>query len=164
MTKIISHRGNIDGSNLFHENRPSQIEKMLKETAFDIEIDVQIAANLNFYLGHDKVQYPISSQTILSNKNRFWIHSKTINSFSWIIENLDLNVFYHSNEPVVLTSQGNIWFYPGEESKTTLHKKGILVLPELTYGLDIQRWRVNEYYAVCTDYPLKLEKYLNEKI
>ena len=52
---LISHRGNIDGKNIYDENSVPYTEKALK-LGFDVEIDVWFMEN-NFFLGHDELKH-----------------------------------------------------------------------------------------------------------
>lgn len=169
MIKIIAHRGNLEGPNLFHENDPECLAEILAKTDFDIEIDVRVGyenTNQYFMLGHDYGQHKIEANELLGRtfcNPRVWMHAKSIETFLVLEPLFGPNVFFHTNEDMVLTTYNHIWLYPGKERHIFKSKKDncVLVLPELTYGTDISKWNVNDYYAVCTDYPNRLKEYLN---
>ena len=69
--KIIAHRGNLEGRSLRKENLPGFIEHVLKETPFDVELDVWYILD-NWYL-HDNQSLCRFEMVV---KNRFWLHAK----------------------------------------------------------------------------------------
>ena len=90
---IISHRGNISGSDPENENKPKSILETLKQ--FDCEIDLwSIKGNL--YLGHDEPQYPIGLD-FLKNKG-LWIHAKNIDALNRMIDNEKIHCFWHQKD------------------------------------------------------------------
>lgn len=145
---IISHRGNINGSNEENENKPSYILDTIKK-GYDVEIDVWMINN-KFYLGHDKSQYEID-ENFLFNEH-LWCHSKNLNAMEYFSYNLNIKSFWHQNDDRVFTSNGYIWTYPGKE----LCVKSIAVLPEKVYI-----WNIENCYGICTDYCDKYRDYFN---
>jgi len=58
--KLISHRGNINGTNPIEENRPKYIENAIS-MGFDVEIDIRYDIKTStLWLGHDEPQYMIT--------------------------------------------------------------------------------------------------------
>jgi len=55
---LISHRGNLDGPDLFSENSPEKIDHV-KSLSIPVEIDLRYHNN-GLYLGHDEPQYQIN--------------------------------------------------------------------------------------------------------
>ena len=64
------------------------------------------------------------------------------------------HVFFHEDDPCVLTSSGYIWTYPGEE----LTSHSICVMPEFTDAIS----RVNDLkvFGFCSDWVGKIRKTL----
>ena len=143
---IISHRGNISGSDPENENKPKSILETLKQ--FDCEIDLwSIKGNL--YLGHDEPQYPIGLD-FLKNKG-LWIHAKNIDALNYLY-NKKINYFWHQEDEATITSMGYIWCYPG-----VYCKNGITV--ETGYTIKIHNDLAESNIAgICTDYPLEYYK------
>src|SRR5574343_960654 len=104
---LISHRGNINGSNILKENHPDYINDAIKN-GFNVEIDVWIDNN-KIILGHDYPQYEINKEFIINDK--FWVHAKNIQALSYLKE--ITNCFFHNSDLYTLTSKGWIWTYPG---------------------------------------------------
>jgi hypothetical protein len=142
MRRIISHRGNIIGENPRLENEPVYVKTAL-ECGYDVEIDVWWVDG-TLFLGHDKPEYPIDMDFL--TQGGLWIHCKNIQALDCLIEDVEMNVFYHVNDDVTLTSYGYIWTYPGK----LILFNSIAVLPER-----VPNWDIRLAYGVCTDYPLK---------
>jgi hypothetical protein len=139
---IISHRGNISGSDPENENKPEYILKTLND--FDCEIDLWYI-NDKLYLGHDKPQYAIEDD-FLENQG-LWVHAKNIDAFNYLNDK-KLNYFWHQKDKATLTSKGYIWCYPG-----IYCKNGITV--ETGYNIKIHNDLSESLFAgICTDYPL----------
>lgn len=118
----ISHRGNLTGKNPDKENSPEYIIKAL-EKGFDVEVDVWLVKK-EFYLGHDKPQYPIATRILQNGK--IWCHAKNIHTLLALMAS-NTHCFYHDTEKIALTSRGYLWTYPGEE----LTPASIAVLPDV---------------------------------
>ena len=142
--KIISHRGNINGSDKERENNPNYINEAI-ESGCDVEIDIWLIDN-KWYLGHDGPTYKIEYNFLFDS--RFWLHAKNGEAFDKLLndKNYDFNVFWHTTEDWVLTSKKYIWTYPNKK----LYSKSICVLPELGYEGNIK-----ECYGICSDFTLK---------
>ena len=74
LTKIISHRGNINGPVPEKENRPSYIDCAI-QLGFEVEVDIRYINN-EFWLGHDEPQYKIELSWINLRKDKLWFHCK----------------------------------------------------------------------------------------
>jgi hypothetical protein len=140
--KIIAHRGNLEGRSLRKENLPGFIEHVLKETPFDVELDVWYTLD-NWYLGHDNPEFSVDLKWLLNN--RFWLHAKNGEAFDRLLRKKKANVFYNANDSYALTSKGWIWSYRGD----LVSDKVIHVLPELDEIVS------SGIYGVCTDYPYR---------
>ena len=55
ISKLISHRGNINGPDISNENHPTYIEKAIN-LGFDCEVDIWVV-NKELFLGHDEPMY-----------------------------------------------------------------------------------------------------------
>ena len=134
--KIISHRGNLQGTALDKENNPIWINVVSKN--FDVEIDVRLVGE-TFLLGHDEPKYPVSSDWL--KNERFWCHAKDIKTLDVL---LDINVkhcFFHDTDDCTLTSSGYIWTFPGRPTC----KRTVIV--------DLQfEGKYDNCFGVCTDY------------
>ena len=148
--KIISHRANLSGAVKNLENKPEQILYCI-ELGFDVEIDVWYI-NKKLFLGHDEPQYEIEFK-FLKNKN-LWCHAKNYNALEIMINEREINCFWHQNDDYTITSKGFMWCYPNIQ----LINNAIAVMPENTnYSLiDLQKC-----YAICTDKPQYYKKLLN---
>ena len=103
--KLISHRGNIRGTQPGLENTPEYIEDTLSK-GYDVEIDVWYKNG--FYLGHDNPQYNINLNWLLERKDKLWIHCKNFKALTKLL-NTDLTIFYHEKEDYTIISNGIIW-------------------------------------------------------
>lgn len=144
---IIAHRGNLFGPDSILENNPIHLKNVLRDTSFDIEIDVWKIGDV-IYLGHDFPCYEVASDFI--KNNRFWCHAKNLAALEWLLEN-DVHCFSHDKDNYVITSKGFIWSYEGMQQT----KKTIDVMPERVKSIA----DYNEpSLGVCTDYPFEIKK------
>lgn len=148
---FIAHRGLLNGPSEAKENKIKSIEDCLGR-GYDVEIDV-VLINGELFLGHEGPQEKCPDWMLESNK--IWIHAKSIKTFQSLITNyIDIpNVFYHTNEDVVLTSSMFLWTNLNKELTDT----SICVLPEQT-NQSIKD--IRNCYGICTDYPIRYEKEL----
>lgn len=173
--KIISHRGNLTGPHTakYGENHPESIKYILRETPYDVEIDVW-KINDVLFLGHDSKKFVVPEDLFNSNQNldvldRIWVHCKNIEALNWFItQSSMMNVFFHDKDSVTIVYvSGHIWGHPNigatgphwEHFSDLVKKNYIQVLPERTYeyvGLEKFIPRLdsfNDLFGVCTDYP-----------
>lgn len=150
--KLISHRGNIQGSNSQHENNPEYIDIALK-MGYDVEIDLRCEDH-QFYLGHDDPQYCVPMTWLVKRKDNLWIHCKDLNSLHLLSNSpINFNYFWHQEDDFTLTSQKYIWTYPGK--LYTL--KSIIVMPEWNMQVDdLSKVLQFKCYGVCSDYVEKI--------
>lgn len=149
--KIISHRGNINGSITEKENRPSYIDTAIK-LGYDVEIDIRYL-NQEFWLGHDEPQYKVTIDWLKLRKNNLWLHCKNKESASELLKtNYLFNFFCHFNDDFVLTSTGHLWVH---NLKCCIDKTTIIPLLSLE---DINNYEGDEPFGVCSDYVIKLIK------
>ncbi len=147
---IISHRGNLNGPDNHSENTFQQIEKVLNNTSFCVEIDVWASSNQEFYLGHDTPSVHIENPYVFLDNPRFFIHAKNLNALSLLVRNLQhANIFSHNDDPFVLTyPKGYAWVYPGQ----SIDSSSICVLPERTSNV-YSEYELKNCIGICTDYP-----------
>lgn len=139
---LISHRGNTEGPNPQHENRPQYILNALHQ-GYDVEIDVWYTDELR--LGHDNPQYTFDEYLFfITWGQRLWFHCKNIEAISYFKNHpyIYLNYFWHENDTITLTSQNYIWAYPGKQPIAN----SIAVMPEI-YGDD-----VSQCIGICSDF------------
>ena len=139
---LISHRGNISGSDPERENHPEYIFEAL-QAGYNVEIDVWFE-NGKFMLGHDKPQYEFHFELLDKSYSKLWIHCKNMDALS-TLNQLDqngdkVNYFWHESDLGVLTSKGYIW-------STNLFDRGILVMPE-TFNTE----PIPSTLGICSDY------------
>lgn len=139
---LISHRGNISGPNPSRENQPTYINEALYK-GYHVEIDVWLSGN-NFYLGHDRPEYIVSEEFLLTTPN-LWIHCKNIQALDFLALEPEVNCFAHDKDDYVLTSKSYIWCYP--DIKNRLTSNSIAVMPERVPG-----WRLNGCAGICSDF------------
>ena len=139
MKYLISHRGNIDGKKPNLENNLDYIYKAIS-LGYDVEIDVWFI-NGDIYLGHDKPQYIVELDWIHKLRKRLWIHCKNLDTVVYF-HGKKYNYFFHDTDDCTITSQGNIWVYPGKQPV----KNSIAVLPEL-FNDDVEGC-----LGVCSDF------------
>ena len=76
--KIIAHRGNLNGSEKWLENKPDQIDRCIN-LGYDVEIDlIYDPITTIFWLGHDSHDYKVSWKWIANRHELLWIHCKDI--------------------------------------------------------------------------------------
>jgi hypothetical protein len=121
---LIAHRGLADGPDQTFENHPKKIANSLKE-GFHCEIDVRYIDG-KWFLGHDGPQYEVPYEFL--EQPGLWIHAKNLDALYVLGASSTINYFWHQEDDYTLTSQTNIWTYPG----LPLTKNSIQVQPEIT--------------------------------
>lgn len=139
---IISHRGNLNGSD--GENHPRSILKAL-DLGFHVEVDMWMVDG-KIYLGHDNPKYEINIDFI-SQSDKMWIHAKNLEVINLLYENKNINWFWHEEDKMTLTSKGYIWSYPGHEVDNCVM-------------VDRGQTTNKKCYAICTDNPFEIKKRL----
>ena len=143
--KIISHRGNINGSIPDKENRPSYIDCAIN-LGYDVEVDIRFINN-QFWLGHDGPQYKIELPWMLHRIGNIWFHCKDSFSATKLLSySNDFLFFCHSNDDYVLTSINKLWIHD-----LTSKIDGNCIIPLLTLE-QIKNYNNSKPFAVCTDY------------
>ena len=151
--KIISHRGNLEKSNVELENTIPFLEKAI-EMGYEVETDIWYVEK-KLYLGHNGPTSVVSVDWLLTNKNKLWIHCKHQDSLFYLKNFSELNIFYHDNDPFTITSKNIILINPFFE---TNYYDGILMMPEYS-KVDIQD--VIKFKGIFTDKVTFYEDYIN---
>jgi hypothetical protein len=144
MTKLISHRGNLNGPDPQNENHPDYI---LAATAqgFEVEIDLWFSEG-NFALGHDEPSYEIKEDFLRSHG--FYIHAKSLETLDQLLTKYPyLHFFWHDQDKFTLTSRKFIWTFPNEN----VTNRSIIVCKTKQ---EVKKYSTSECYAICTDYIL----------
>jgi glycerophosphoryl diester phosphodiesterase len=138
---LISHRGNLTGSNPNRENSLPYVQEAL-DKGFDVEIDIWLNDGV-FYLGHDAIQYEVTLDWLKERKNNLWLHCKNIEAIEWFNSlTVVYNYFWHQEDTVTLTSKSFIWAYPGKQPIN----RSIAVMPEIFNDT------LNSCIGICSDY------------
>lgn len=151
--RIIAHRGLINGPDDNRQNHPEQVEIALSE-GFDAEIDVWFDKG-RWYLGHNGMDHEIPPSYL--SKPGLWIHCKNIPAFYNLKRFATrINFFYHDNDKIVFTSNGDVWTYFGIPE--TMDPQAICVMPEVTYDWEEIGKMVQscKWAGMCTDWPLRI--------
>ena len=135
---LISHRGNISGSNLERENTGPYIQEALDQ-GYEVEIDVWYKDN-TLFLGHDGPKNKTNLKFI--SKNSLWCHAKSIEALNYLIEQ-EIRCFWHQEDDIALTYPKMLfWTYPGKK----LTNRSICV------HLGPKTHEIDDCYGVCSDY------------
>lgn len=136
---VISHRGNINGSDKILENNPFHINDLLHSN-IQVEIDLWLKDNI-LMLGHDNPQYIINQEFLL--QNGLWCHAKNLDALFYLSQNKIKNFFWHQEDDFALTSSGLIWTYPNKN------------LTSISIIVDLDKnWKSKNYncFGVCVDF------------
>jgi hypothetical protein len=139
-TRFIAHRGNWQGPNSADENTFDYLYSAYQR-GFDVEIDIR-AHNGILYFGHDE---PIEKANLnFIQRTGVWCHAKDLDALELLLS-MRTNCFWHETDTVTLTSDGNIWCYPGYYPR---NKKAV--------WLDLEDKKlpddVSGIYGICGDY------------
>ena len=160
MTLLIAHRGLMNGPDPNKENTLSAIIAA-RTAGYDVEIDVWFQDD-SWWLGHDAPQIKIDYDWLrvidrrdYLDTHHAWIHAKSIQTLYQLRKNKFLgHVFFHEEDPCVLTSSGYIWTYPGQE----LTPLSICVMPENTEAiLQVKQLKV---FGFCSDWVNRIHQEL----
>lgn len=140
--KIISHRGNRQGSHERLENHPTYIKSVVRD-GYDCEIDVWYLDG-SFKLGHDEPCYNVDESFLESSK--LWCHAKNLAALEKMMNNSKIHSFWHEEDKFTITSKGFIWTFP--DNLTT--KKSVIVYKG-------QFWKDEKFgpeqpFGICTDF------------
>lgn len=138
--KLISHRGNINGSIESQENEPTYIDLAIGK-GYDVEVDIWNKDGI-LWLGHDEPQFKVDIGWIQNRASKLWIHCKNVDAIILMNQQDNLNYFWHETDTIALTSLNFIWAYPGKQPIAN----SIAVMPEL-FKDDI-----SAALGVCSDF------------
>lgn len=144
---IISHRGNLVGSEPQLENGPPQIKEAIK-LGFDVEVDVWLKDG-QFLLCHDLKKdtvYPVSYNFFVEHKKNLWLHAKNAEAL-FFFKSKGFNVFWHENDQFTLTNKGYIWTHVNNKANFYC-KESIVLLFDKVPILDF------DFKGICTDFPI----------
>lgn len=139
--KIISHRGNLSGSDHSMENRPIYIEQAV-DAGYDVEVDVWWVDG-GFFLGHDTPQYGVDLNWLESLP--LWCHAKNDQAFCKMLST-NLHFFWHETDRFTMTSRRIPWCFPGN-----YQKHGVTVIKQSPREIKLD----GEVFGICTDYPIE---------
>ena len=153
--KIISHRGNLEGSNPNLENTKHYIDSAL-DKGFDVEVDLW-KIERNYYLGHDNPENKVELEWLDERKKNIWLHTKNFNCFESLLDiNNDFIYFYYTAEPVVMVSNRVIWSHAPTEM--SVYKNCVIPLLEKSQIIENNFFA---WYGICTDFPTLLNDKLS---
>lgn len=144
---LIAHRGLVNGPNKELENKPEQITKALSD-GYDCEVDVWRIYD-KWFLGHDHPDYQVTYEFL--NQPNLWLHAKNLDALKLLIDDEDVNCFWHQEDDFTLTSWGYIWTYPGK----VLTPRSIMVMPEWK-DPELKNLRF-DCFGICSDYVTKIK-------
>ena len=162
--KLIAHRGLLDGPCLEKENNIKIILSNIKEYPNIInELDIWIDSE-EIYIGHDYQKNKIKPKILFEHSKNLILHikgikltsEKSLNIFNNVLSNC--HFFTHQEDDFVITNKGWIWSHP----RNGFVKNTICVLPEKIESIDsaIKKNKFKSLQGICTDYPLKMLKLL----
>lgn len=137
---FIAHRGNTMGPHPDRENTEPYVLDALHH-GFDVEVDVWNIHG-SWWLGHDRPTVPTSLSFLQTNG--LWCHAKNLHALTELVR-YSIHTFSHDQDPVVLTSRGFPWVFPGQP----LNSDCICVMPERgSYSLT----ELSTCKGICSDY------------
>lgn len=138
--KFIAHRGNWSGISPSDENKFEYLYNAY-EKGFDVEVDIRSHKGI-LYFGHDE-PIEVADMNFIQRAG-VWCHAKDLEALMLLLK-LRTNCFWHETDVVTLTSNGNIWCYPGYYPRTS--KAVWLDLENKKLPSD-----VSGIYGICGDY------------
>lgn len=170
---LISHRGNLDGSNPKNENTQEYIQEAL-DSGFHVEIDIW-RKNNKLFLGHNKPENEVEEGWLLDRREKLWVHAKNPEAlfyltYSHLSRDKCLCVFFHENERYAIIQNGRnehgilvdglIWAH----DTTNLNSKCIIpVLHQMQWNklnhpyhpsIKIPKQKI---WGICSDYVSELQ-------
>ena len=100
----------------------------------------------NLYLGHDKPEHVVTFEYLFLRHDSLLIHAKNIEALLYLSSRTRLNVFYHTDEHAVISSNGNIIFHPNHYPDVVVPSDCIYSMPELSDK------KLYPYKNLITDY------------
>lgn len=150
--KLYSHRGNLYGPNPERENKLDYINEAVS-LGFNVEIDIWLTEDNNIMLGHDNPETLVTFEYLMSFHDSLLLHAKNIAALMYFSSRTRFNVFYHTDEHAVISSNGNIIIHPNSYSSIIPSKDVIYSMPELS------KVKLTSRKSVITDYAGDLYEY-----
>jgi hypothetical protein len=152
--KLIAHRGNLNGPNLFLENSPQYLEIAI-QSGYDVEIDFwYLESKDSLFLGHDEPEHEIEISWLNKFSKNIWIHCKNYDALFYLSKYAQFNYFWHQSDDFTITSKGVFWVYPGKQ----LNINSVMVLPENINKLEAVFFNDLNVYGICSDYVEVIKK------
>ncbi|NJO64536.1 MAG: hypothetical protein HC836_42255 [Richelia sp. RM2_1_2] len=153
---IISHRGNINGVDIYENNPYKILEKAALLPDFHFEVDIW-NHNGKYFLGHNGPLFDFDEK-LLSIAPRLWFHCKNLDALRSIAKEKSkkwrwCKFFFHNQDycaPVLIKNPENniyftYWVYPNLDCKSD----GVIV------HLDGPLHKKYNWMGVCTDNPVQ---------
>jgi hypothetical protein len=170
--EIISHRGNLEGPEPTFENKMETFQKAM-DLGYSLELDIWHKDD-GLYLGHDGPDTKTSFEELLKLTigypyQNVYVHCKTLETLQECVKEIPLGLFscfvpfFHDVDDCIMLMNGVVWIHP-HATKKSLHRPShsILVCPDPIKNNYIDELPWNEYAGVCTDFPLLIQKKLEE--
>jgi hypothetical protein len=139
----ILHRGLKAGPNPELENKEQLLKQRIGE-GWDVEADLWLHEG-GFWLGHDAPETRLEDAGLLACP-KAWIHCKNLEMLAYMADKRPGAPFFsHDKDSAVLTSDGHIWCYPGNQAGS----RSIVVMPERVPGMAID---YSTIAGICSDY------------
>jgi hypothetical protein len=139
----ILHRGLKAGPDPTLENKEGLLKQRIGE-GWDVEADLWLHEG-GFWLGHDAPETRLEDVGLLACP-KAWIHCKNLEMLAYMTEKRPGAPFFsHDTDQAVLTSDGHIWCYPGNQAGS----RSIVVMPERVPGMEID---YSTIAGICSDY------------
>lgn len=145
---LISHRGNINGTDSDNENTISYLKTALRNN-FLVETDI-IYYKQKYYFGHcrDSIKEEICLDFLNENLDKMLLHCKDIESLNFIKSFNKFNYFFHERESYALTSFKWLISHSSNYEEKLDIKDTIIMLPE-KFGLS--KIALNNCSGICSD-------------
>ena len=139
----ILHRGLLNGPDPMLENQELILKHRLDE-GWEVEMDIWNIDDV-LWLGHDCPTTILKDESLIMRPGA-WVHLKNLDALRKMPQGA--HFFIHDTDPATLTSQGFVWFYPGNIVSESIYNS-VIVLPErVGFGFPL----LGKVKAVCSDY------------
>lgn len=135
---LISHCGNLDGSQPEYENQPDYLFKALA-AGFEVKVDVWHDGT-SFKLGAEPTYF--ATLDFLRSEG-LWCQCRNAEALRRLAEAGSAHYFWHEQNSYSLTNWGFVWTHPNIE---VIPNKSIALLPETN-----TEWQVDQALGLCSD-------------
>lgn len=166
---VIAHRALLQGPNPSLENSPEAIERAIDQ-GFMVEVDINSASGMEFdfvlghgYLNHSSIVWGVSIDYVIDIAPYTYFHCKDLKVLNHLLHLRCIPyAFFHDIDQGVMTTDGKIWTYPGQE----VYKNSIAVLPEswnpdISLEANLNATKKLDCYGICTDWAWQVRKFVN---